>query len=446
MYLITIEGGDGSGKGLATKVVAEVLEKEFCFTSVEITGEPRRDHPLGRLAIDSVRQNTHTPEEEAGFFAADRVDHSHGWILPRLEEGRIVVSERNVHSSLVYQGIVGSLGVERVAQINSAALVPDLCIWVDCDPEVAMKRIQSGTLRMMSDKAEYFETTELQNAIRAGYASLLSGEVEMPIPFDMGAIIGPVSNETTEREFRRKLTLHVRKFLHSRPAPLNVDTDAVERFMLKRLIKSTMGQTVLDGLGVEPARTLNDWLDGKTPWRVLREAQEEHTSALQQVSEDERVDVPKSISAHSISAICGTLALLPSADVNELREAQGPVRAVSDSHTHKVLRFLADRSKWVNQHKSLLGRDAARNQLRDESHAFGTLSLVLWPLRKALSKWLAVNPDTHLRFAMGQIVRSGEHPRAVRDTIERLAILGNGRSDTSPPAGASGLVNWWQGN
>ncbi|MED6312601.1 MAG: dTMP kinase [Candidatus Thermoplasmatota archaeon] len=446
MYLITIEGGDGSGKGFATKVVAEVLEKEFCFTSVEITGEPRRDHPLGRLAIDSVRQNTHTPEEEAGFFAADRVDHSHGWILPRLEEGRIVVSERNVHSSLVYQGIVGSLGVERVAQINSAALVPDLCIWVDCDPEVAMKRIQSGTLRMMSDKAEYFETTELQNAIRAGYASLLSGEVEMPIPFDMGAIIGPVSNETTEREFRRKLTLHVRKFLHSRPAPLNVDTEAVERFMLKRLIKSTMGQTVLDGLGVEPARTLNDWLDGKTPWRVFREAQEEHTSALQQVSEDERVDVPKSISAHSISAICGTLALLPSADVNELREAQGPVRAVSDSHTHKVLRFLADRSKWVNQHKSLLGRDAARNQLRDESHAFGTLSLVLWPLRQALSKWLAVNPDTHLRFAMGQIVRSGEHPRAVRDTIERLAILGNGRSDTSPPAGASGLVNWWQGN
>ena len=446
MYLITIEGGDGSGKGLATKVVAEVLAKEFCFTSVEVTGEPRRDHPLGRLAIDSVRQNTHTPEEEAGFFAADRVDHSHGWILPRLEEGRIVVSERNVHSSLVYQGIVGSLGVERVAQINSAALIPDLCIWVDCDPVVAMKRIQSGTLRMLSDKAEYFETTELQKAIRAGYESLLSGHIEMPTPFDMGAIIGPVSNETTEKEFRRKLTLHVRKFLHSRPTPVNVDTEGIERFMLKRLIKSTKGQTVLDGLGVEPARNLNDWLDGKAPWRVLKEAQQEHTRALDQISEDERVDVPKSVLAHSLSAICGTLALLPSADVNELREAQGPVRAVSDSHSHKVLRFLADKSKWVNQHKSLLGRDAARNQLRVESHSFGILSLVLWPLRKALAKWVLVNPETHLRFAMGQIVRSGEYPSAVRDTIERLAILGNGKSDSSPPAGTSGLVNWWQGN
>ena len=131
MYLISVEGGDGSGKGLATKVIAEVLEKEFTFTSVEVTGEPRRDHPLGRLAINSVRTKTMTPEGEAGLFAADRVDHSHGWILPRLEEGRVVVSERNVHSSLVYQGIVGGLGLEKVSHMNSAALVPDLCIWVD---------------------------------------------------------------------------------------------------------------------------------------------------------------------------------------------------------------------------------------------------------------------------------------------------------------------------
>ena len=65
-------------------------------------------------------------------------------------------------------------------------------------------------------------------------------------------------------------------------------------------------------------------------------------------------------------------------------------------------------------------------QLRDESHSFGILALVLWPLRKSLAKWIANNPDTHPRFAMGQILRFGEHPNAVQDTIERLAILGNG--------------------
>ena len=155
MYLITVEGGDGSGKGLATKIISEVLEREFSFTSVEITGEPRREHPLGRLAIESVRKHTMTPEQEAGLFAADRVDHSHGWILPRLEEGRAVVSERNIHSSLVYQGIVGGLGVDRVAHMNSAALVPDLCVWVDCDPEVALRRIKGGTLRALTEKEEF---------------------------------------------------------------------------------------------------------------------------------------------------------------------------------------------------------------------------------------------------------------------------------------------------
>ncbi|MDP7658967.1 MAG: dTMP kinase, partial [Candidatus Thalassarchaeaceae archaeon] len=389
MYLITIEGGDGSGKGLATKIVAEVLEREFCFTSVDVTGEPRRDHPLGRLAIDSVRQQTHTPEQEAGLFAADRVDHSHGWILPRLEEGRIVVSERNVHSSLVYQGVVGGLGVDRVAQINSAALVPDLCIWVDCDPEVAIKRIKSGTLRMLSEKEEYFETTELQKAIRSGYASLLSGEIEMPIPFDMGAIIGPVSNESTVKEFRRKLTLHVRKFLHSRPEPLNVQTESIERYMLRKLIRSSKGQTTLDGLGVKPTRDTTNWLDNVAPWRVLRDTQLLHSEALSAVSADERLDVPKSVLAHSVSSICGTLALLPSADVNELRAAQGPVRALSDSHSHKVLKFMANRSNWVNQHRSLIGRDAARNQLRDEMQTFGMVMLVIWPLRNGLRRWLA---------------------------------------------------------
>ena len=49
MYLISIEGGDGSGKGLATKVVSEVLQRDFSFTSVEVTGEPRREHPLGDI-------------------------------------------------------------------------------------------------------------------------------------------------------------------------------------------------------------------------------------------------------------------------------------------------------------------------------------------------------------------------------------------------------------
>ena len=161
-------------------------------------------------------------EQEAGLFAADRLDHSHGWILPRLKEGRAVVSERNVHSSLVYQGIVGGLGVDRVAHLNSASLIPDLCIWVDCDPEIAIGRISNETLRGLSNKEEYFETTKLQRQIRSGYNKLLSGEIHIPVPFDMGAVVGPIVNEGSVKEFRKEITQVVRAFMHSIPTPVNV--------------------------------------------------------------------------------------------------------------------------------------------------------------------------------------------------------------------------------
>ena len=129
MYLITIEGGDGSGKGLASRIICDLLEKDGSFTSVELTAEPRRRHPLGRAAIDAVKEKKHTPEHEAKLFALDRLDHGLNWMLPRLSKGSVVVCDRNIHSSLVYQGIVGGLGTKNVGVLNSGALIPDLCVW-----------------------------------------------------------------------------------------------------------------------------------------------------------------------------------------------------------------------------------------------------------------------------------------------------------------------------
>ncbi|MDC0212894.1 dTMP kinase [Euryarchaeota archaeon] len=443
MYLITVEGGDGSGKGLATRVVADVMRREFPFISVEVTGEPRREHPLGRLAIDAVRTRKITPEQEAGLFAADRVDHSHGWILPRLEQGMAIVSERNIHSSLVYQGIVGGAGIERVAHMNSAALVPDLCIWVDCDPEVALNRIKSGTLRAHSNKEEYFETTELQRKIRDGYRNLLSGEKEMPVPFDMGAIIGPILNEGTEDEFRRELKGVIRRFLHSRPSPVNVDIEIVDRNLLRTLIRNSDGQATLEGLGLEPTSSKEHWLAGKAPWRVINESQKEHESIMESVEEGERVDVPHHVLSHSISSVIGTLSLMGSADIRELRSSLGPVRTVSERHTQTIVKYLHERLGWIHQHRSLIGREAPRSQLRDEYRAMGLLSVAIWPLKDAIVKWKRDNPGTHLRFSMGQIVKSGHYPASVDSVIERLKILGCGNDSSEIPEDPEALVKWW---
>ncbi len=446
MYLFSIEGGDGSGKGLAAEIVSEILQSEFCFTSVDTTAEPRRDHPLGRLAIDSVRKQTLTPEEEAGLFAADRLDHSHGWILPRLHEGKAVVSGRNIHSSLVYQGIVGGIGLEKAAQMNSAALIPDLCIWVDCDPEIALERIRSGTLRGISNKEEYFETSDFQIRIREGYRRLLSGELEVPVPFDMGAVVGPIPNEGTQNQLRKQLKEVIRGFLHSRPNPINVQMEQVDQFRIRKIVSESKNQSRLSDIGLENAKRKKDWLGGKKPWKILKEAQDSHLNYISSVSGDsiDNQNLPKNILNHSMSSVCGTLALLNSVKISEMRSAMGPVRCVSERHTQRIVKFLRELG-WITQRKNLIGREAARSQLRGELISFGHLALAIWPLRRAISQWQSRNPDTHLRFSLGQISKSGLHERALLDTISRLSILGSGTGSRRNPETIDALIDWWSG-
>ena len=121
MYLISVEGGDGSGKGEAARIISELLTS-FPFPKIHSTHEPRRHSELGKLALESVMKGDKTPLQEAGLFAADRLDHSHTIIKPLLDKGHVVISDRNIHSSLIYQGIVGDLGIEDVVHTACAKL------------------------------------------------------------------------------------------------------------------------------------------------------------------------------------------------------------------------------------------------------------------------------------------------------------------------------------
>ena len=448
MFLISVEGGDGSGKGLAAKIIRNFLQEEYSFTSVESTWEPRRQHPLGRLAIDSVRKKTLSPEREAGLFAADRLDHSHGWILPKLRQGRAVVSERNIHSSLVYQGIVGGIGVERVAHLNSAALIPDLCIWVDCNPDIAMRRISTETLRGLSNKSEYFETTKFQSKIRDGYKSLFSGNAELPTPFDMGAIIGPILNEGTQQEFEKEITQVVRNFLKTKPDPININTEDVELYLIKKMLKKTSGQSVLTNFGVSKESSGTNWLENKSPWEIINYEQKKHLKIISNIEEKIKQNIPQDLLEHSLSSILGTLSLVHSSNISELRLAMGPVRYFSHSHTHNLIRYLNAHSNWISKlskNKSRKGRDVSRYQLKDEKFALGKLLLAIWPLRKPIKKWRISNPKTHLRYSLGQIIKSGEYDSAVQNTISRLKVLGSGVEGRNPPKITQELVKWWLG-
>jgi|TARA_B100001146_G_scaffold35048_1_gene28464 dTMP kinase len=442
MYLITVEGGDGSGKGLATQMIATILQQEFTFSGVDVTAEPRRSAELGMMAVEAVRTGDAGPVREAVYFAADRMDHSHTWIRPRLGQGHAVVSERNIHSSLVYQGVVGDLGIEEVAQMNAAAMIPDLCVWVDCDPGAALRRIEHSTLRVTLDKSEYFETDEYQVRIRKGYHDLLGGNVPMPAPFDRGRIVGPIVNDGTKEELRKKLQIAIRGFLHERPTPLNVSTEEVELHMLGSALASQRGQTTLDVVETPPARSNSDWLDSRKPWEVVRDSTKIYIEAIQASDTPSRLDAPLDPLSHSVLAIVGTLSLLPSVEIPELRSWLGPVRMVTERHTRRMVKIFHEQSGWVRVHRSLIGSDASRSELRPDWQAYGRIGIALWPLKEALSEWRRTHASSSWKHGLSAVLSS--HPSAVDSCITRLSILGSGKSDVAPPSTRDELLSWWQ--
>ena len=268
----------------------------------------------------------------------------------------------------------------------------------------------------------------------------------MPVPFDMGAVVGPIPNEATQNQLRKQLKEVIRGFLHSRPNPINVQMEQVDQFRIRKIVSESKNQSRLSDIGLENAKRKKDWLGGKKPWKILKEAQDSHLNYISSVPGDsiDNQNLPKNILNHSMSSVCGTLALLNSVKISEMRSAMGPVRCVSERHTQRIVKFLRELG-WITQRKNLIGREAARSQLRGELISFGHLALAIWPLRRAISQWQSRNPDTHLRFSLGQISKSGLHERALLDTISRLSILGSGTGSRRNPETIDALIDWWSG-
>ncbi|PKL00027.1 MAG: dTMP kinase [Tenericutes bacterium HGW-Tenericutes-1] len=173
-YFITFEGTDGSGK---TSVIKEV-EKHFKSLGYQVlvTREPGgirisekiRDILLGR---EYPEMDSRT---EALLFAASRRQHLVEKILPALEGNVVVLCDRYVDSSLVYQGIARGLGIDEVYEINRFAIenhLPDLTIFVDVTPEVAIARIFKNENREVNRLD--LETRNFHDMTYQGYQTLL---------------------------------------------------------------------------------------------------------------------------------------------------------------------------------------------------------------------------------------------------------------------------------
>jgi dTMP kinase len=116
---ISLEGGEGVGKSTQVRALASALEQHGVRTLV--TREPG-----GSGGAEAIRElllhgddSRWGAEAEALLFAAARADHVEKTIRPALEEGRWVLSDRFIDSSLAYQGGAGGLGIESVRSINA---------------------------------------------------------------------------------------------------------------------------------------------------------------------------------------------------------------------------------------------------------------------------------------------------------------------------------------
>ena len=162
-FFICVEGLDGCGKTTQTKLLVRKLGK-MGWDAV-YTAEPSRGKIGQFIQKYCLHGEKRTfPIVEALLFAADRFEHVEREVIPALNEGKVVVSDRYVYSSLAYQGATG-LDLKWIEMINDHAIRPDLAIFVDVEPEAVIKRLKP--------KKSVMENLETQRKVREVYVKFV---------------------------------------------------------------------------------------------------------------------------------------------------------------------------------------------------------------------------------------------------------------------------------
>ncbi|MCR6711880.1 MAG: dTMP kinase [Demequina sp.] len=184
---VVFEGGDGVGKTTQLEVLAEGLSVRH--PHVLTTREPGGTQ-LGRDLRMALMHGDHVaPRAEALLYAADRAHHIHTLVRPALERGAVVLQDRYLDSSIVYQGGARGLGdeVERISMWATEGLLPDLTIVLDMAP--AGDRMERDL-----DRVER-ETVEHAALIREGFLALAARAPERYLVVDAARPVAVIAEE-----------------------------------------------------------------------------------------------------------------------------------------------------------------------------------------------------------------------------------------------------------
>jgi dTMP kinase len=211
--LITLEGGEGTGKSTQARRLAARLAAEGI--NAVVTREPGGSPFAERLRAVVLDPATppHAPLAEALLFYAARSDHLAAVIAPALEAGTWVVCDRFSDSTRVYQGLVGGLAPETIDTLERLVVgdrAPDLTILLDLDPAVGLARAsqrRNATVkaRAAAGPADAYEGRGLafHERLRAGFLELARREPGRIATLDAGQPVEAIAAAVRETVARR---------------------------------------------------------------------------------------------------------------------------------------------------------------------------------------------------------------------------------------------------
>ena len=196
--VVTLEGGEGSGKSTILKMLEENLnDSGIDYMCTREPGGVKISESIRKIILD-VNNTEMDGRTEALLYAAARRQHLHEKVFPALKEKKIIIFDRFVDSSIVYQGYVRGIGMDEIITLNNFAtegFLPNLTLYFDVDPEVGIESVNSGDRHI--DRLD-LEGMEFHNKVREGYLILVEKYPERIKVIDANQSIEKVFDEVIE--------------------------------------------------------------------------------------------------------------------------------------------------------------------------------------------------------------------------------------------------------
>ncbi|WP_374454466.1 dTMP kinase [Nocardioides sp.] len=192
---VCFEGGEGAGKSTQSRLLHDWLVERG--RTVLLTFEPG-DTPVGkelrRIVLDPATGDL-SDRTEALLYAADKAEHVDHVVLPALDRGEVVITDRYVDSTLAYQGAGRTLDVsevEAVARWATGDLRPHLTVVLDLEPEAGLGRFDER------DRIEG-QSLEFHQRVRQGFLDLAAADPDHYVVLDARAPIEEIATAIRDR-------------------------------------------------------------------------------------------------------------------------------------------------------------------------------------------------------------------------------------------------------